>query len=688
MKKFIYSILAMLIFSVGASATESNDTINKTLDEVTVNGIYRNNINNGSLVKYKDLTVNNHGQGIDYVLSNLPSIYAYNDNGTHIGYTYMRIRGMGQERMNVTIDGMPWNDAEDYGCYFVNSPDMVSSMHSIKVEKGASVTNNGTAAYAGNVSLETVDLQKDTDSYTKLTYGSFNSSKITTVYNMGQKGHWGLHLRGSMMSTDGAKEHCYHNSEAFAMKIGYFFNENHTVDWLSINGFHRNGQGFMGITEDELPSELKPFRQMKSGNRQQETDNFLMLINKIQYKGKMSDKLYFTYSLYWNHLKGDYRIGWDDPTTETGKVLNNYDLIQHMYGVNAVMKVYPTTNLSFIFGVNASMFKRQHKGYDIANTDTIINIWHSKDAKAYYNNTGRKPEVNTFLTAKWSPFSNFNVSGNLQCRNTSLSYHVAQPSAYSVDDKDIDIDWDFLNYGVNIEYSPINNSKVYFRYAVTNREPSRSDMFGAEYYQGEMLATTDSERVNDFELGYDIENNTINFNANLFYMDFKNELMATGELSPMNFLPLHTQHDAYRYGLELAVDYRPIKNLHIIANTAWSENRLNDTKRYLGNRISTFSPSFTAFGEINYTHRNVKYGVNSHYRSDMYMDIENLHKLKSLFTLGAYINARFNKYFEAGLNFDNITNRMNFSNGTVDGNTAYYLVDSPFNMFASLTVHF
>ena len=135
--------------------------------------------------------------------------------------------------MNVTLDGMPWNEAEDFGCYFSNSPDLMSSLHSIKVEKGASVTNNGTAAYAGNVSLESVDLRKDTDSWFDLGYGSFNSSRVSGVYNMGLKNHWGLHVRATSQQTDGYKENTYNNSKSITLKTGYFFNDKHSLDFLT-----------------------------------------------------------------------------------------------------------------------------------------------------------------------------------------------------------------------------------------------------------------------------------------------------------------------------------------------------------------------------------------------------------------------------------------------------------------------
>lgn len=684
MKKIIFSMLIMVMSVVNMYAESVSDTVK--LKEVTVTSLFRNNVQTGSMINTSTIKSLNHGQGTDYVLQRLPNIYAYNDNGTQMGYCYFRMRGMGQERMNVTLDGMPWNEAEDFGCYFSNSPDLMSSMHTIKVEKGASVTNNGTAAYAGNVSLESVDLKEDTDSYFDLGYGSFNSSRITGVYNMGQKGHWGLHVRGTAQQTDGYKENTYNNSKAITIKTGYFFNERHSLDFLTMTGYHRNGQGFQGITEDLIPKHPTPFNQMISGNRQQETDDFLTTYNRFQYKGVLSDKVFLTSSLYWQHQTGNYRIGWDDETRPTGSVLNNYHLNYNLTGFNTVVKYYPIDNLSLTSGVNAYVYHRRHQGYDIANSDSIITAWKNPGLTPYYDNAGTKPDVNVFANVKYAPVNKFTIDAAVQYRYTSLHYNVNTP----MDEYDTKFnhDWNFVNYSIGLNYDIDKYSKVYARYAVTNREPSRTDLFCAEYRSNESEMNTKNERVHDIEVGYEIRNNKINFNINGFYMNFSNELVATGELSKMNGLPLHKQHDAYRLGLELALDYNPINTLHFIANAAWSENKL---KNIDGKEMNhTFSPSSTLFAEANYTVNKVKFGLNTNFRSSMYMDIYNRNQLKENLTLNAYVNARVSKIVELSLVLNNITNRLNFSNGSVDipTNTAYYLVDAPFNMFASAKFHF
>ena len=175
------------------------------------------------------------------------------DNGTEFGYGYFRIRGLDQTRINVTLDGMPWNEAEDYGTYFANSPDLMSSLHSIKVERGTSSSNNGTASSGGSINLESIDLLKDTISYAYVGGGSYKTYKTSIIYNSGLfNNHHALHVKATQQQTDGFKDNSFNNSQAFTIKYGYFFNDRHNIEVLSLNGRHRNGQGWLGNTMDEL----------------------------------------------------------------------------------------------------------------------------------------------------------------------------------------------------------------------------------------------------------------------------------------------------------------------------------------------------------------------------------------------------------------------------------------------------
>lgn len=684
MKHFIFVLTFVCTNILCLSASEitgADTTAVVELHEVSVTGLYRNKINTGSLLDSKQIKQDNRGQEPSFMFQKLPNIFAYNDNGTQYGYSYFRLRGMGQERMNVTLDGMPWNEAEDFGCYFSNLPDMMASMNSVKVERGASVTTNGTAAYAGNISFETVDLDNDTLSYIDMGAGNFNTYRITGVYNMGNKNGWGLHIRGTMAQTNGYKDHSSNNSQGLTVKTGYHFNDNHYIDFLSITGFHRNGQSYLGVEKSQLPKHLNPFKQIVNGCLPQETDNFLMSINKFQYKGKFSNKTLLTASIYWNHLLGDYRVM---IPMEDNNELWNYDLRQNLYGANVVGKFF-LNDFTITTGINAYMFQRQHIG-TILPADTIVNICHGYGPELF-KNMGNKPDVNIFASGTYTNNS-WMFKANLQYRYTSLNYN---PNiAYIPTDTKFKHTWNFLNCGAEINKIIARNGTLYLRYALTHREPSRVDMFGGEYFTGDLFASTQAERVNDIELGYDIHTKNLQANLNLFYMRFNNELIATGELSANNGLPLHTQNNSYRTGVELSATWNIFKDFNFIVNGAWSANKIyvesSEGDTYTNN--NTFSPDLLLYAECNYKFKyDWTLGVSMNYHNKMYVDISNEHYLPHAFALNTYLMKSF-KRIDLSLNMNNITNKMNTSNGYVADNVMYYLVDAPFNFFINCKVKF
>lgn len=658
MKKLILSLLAFVSF-----LCYGQDTIK--LEEITVTDFYRTKVNEESILKVQEIEDLNHGQEPSFILSRTPSIFAYSDNGTQMGYSYFRLRGMSQERMNITLDGIPWNEAEDFGCYFSNMPDLLSSMHSVKIERGASITTNGTAAYAGNISFESVNLRRDTISFFDLGLGNFNSYKATGVYNSGLiNNKWAVHIKGTNQQTEGYKEHSYNNSQSGVVKLGYYFNPRHSIEFLSMTGFHKNGQAFMGLTGYEV-EKPNPWGQIRNGCLPQETDNFFMTINKLQYKGILRDNLVLLSSVYWNHLKGDYRIMLDS--------LYNFDLKQNMLGGNVVASWYASDYFTLKAGVNAYMFTRRHSGV-ILPEDTIVYIYHDNNKfKEKYANHGNKPDLNAFIQGNYI-LGPLDIILSLQYRHTLLDYVVEK--AYDLNDVGNTHTWEFLNGGLEFIYK----KSLYFRIVATGKEPSRVDMFGGEYFTGEYCVENpnNKEQVLDFELGYDLRKSWIQANINLFYMDFRNELVTTGELSPQNFLPLHKQKDSYRTGVELSSEIKS-RNLGFIVHGSWSKNILKETKK-----THPFSPTWNFFGEVNY--RSLV-GINFSYRSEMYMDLENRYTLPEAINLGFYAMYRPLKNLELRLDIFNMTNRLNMSWGSVDGDVAYYLVDSPFNIFGRVRVY-
>ena len=359
MNKFIYSVILTVICAT--SFAQELDTSMVSLDEVVISSFYQSSSTSSQVVNSQEIDKINFGQEPSHVFSKMPSIISLNDNGTEYGYGYYRIRGLDQTRINVSLDGCPWNEAEDYGSYFANSPDLMSSMKTIRVERGSGSSYNGIAGVAGGIMLESVNIfDPNNDSYVYLSGGSYYSHKATGVYNMKPHNGWGLHVKATHQYTKGFKDYGFNSSQAITIKTGYKFNDRHIIDFLSMNGYHRNGQGWIGNTIEEL--ELNP---RANGNIESETDNWFMSMNRLQYKMWVSDDLLISPSVYFQFQDGSYRFDLDNymkrmcGDNTSYNMLYDYGLRHRMVGANVVGKYY-LSNLIITAGVNGYKFSRDH----------------------------------------------------------------------------------------------------------------------------------------------------------------------------------------------------------------------------------------------------------------------------------------------------------------------------------------
>lgn len=675
MKKILYLFIALLM-STTIYAENFESTVDSTinLSEVSVTSLYRNNVNTGYLITHDKLVSDNHGQEPSHVFSFMPNIFSMSDNGTEFGYGYFRIRGLDQTRINVTLDGMPWNEAEDYGTYFANSPDLMSSLHSIKVERGTSSSNNGTASSGGSINLESIDLLKDTISYAYVGGGSYKTYKTSIIYNSGLfKKHHALHVKATQQQTDGFKDNSFNNSQAFTIKYGYFFNDRHNIEVLSLNGRHRNGQGWLGNTMDELKA-----NKHANGNIKTEDDEWIQTINKIQYKGQLRDNVILTASTYLQYQNGWYNMDLDnymnrmvDPAWIPTNILYSYGLTHYLYGGNVATKIY-LDNLSITAGANAYAYDRNHFMAD-----------HGKNIPdiEYYDNTGHKNDVNAFLSASYT-LGKFNIGANVQYRHVDFRYHTAY---YEFDRFAYDTNWNFINWGANVEYNFTNNMKAYARYSEVSREPTRTDMFGGnEYFTGN-ITTNKAERSHDVEVGYEVRSNKVKANVNLYYMAFTNERVLNGQYG-LNGLPLHDTADkSYRMGVEGTVDWNFWKGFHYVMNGSLSKNKI-DTETF-NNKTHILTPAVTFNNEINYDGGNWTVALNNKYRSNMYIDQANNYKVPYYLTFNIKGSYRYKKA-EFGLYVNNILNRTNYYNAAEGATGLLWFREGGTNVFADVKYYF
>ena len=678
---FIAASVSLYAASLDENKDDVHDSIN--ISEITVTSLYRNNVNVGYLLDSKTLLSENYGQEPSNLFAKMPNVFAMNDNGTEFGYGYFRIRGLDQTRINVTLDGMPWNESEDYGTYFANSPDLMSSMNSIKVERGSSATNNGTASSGGSINLESIDLLSDNQSYAYVGGGSFNTYKTSLVWNSGLLGqHHAFHVKATQQQTDGFKDNSFNNSQAFTLKYGFFINQNHSIDLLSLNGRHRNCQGWLGSTRDELSR-----NKHANGNTADETDEWFQSVNKIQYKGKLSENIFLTASTYLQYQNGWYNMDLDnymwkmvDKTWEPTGMLYTYGLKHYLYGANAATKMY-FGNFNMTFGTNMYKYQREHF-MDDRLKDHFKNI--SPDE--YYDNTGYKNDVNVFAALNYN-IGGLSLNGSVQYRHVDFSYTDHMNPSMSFSSSDFDTNWNFINYSLGVSYSINPNNKVYARYSVVNREPTRTDMFGGnEFFIGE-LTTNKAERSHDIEVGYEVSTSKVRANLNLYYMNFRNERVLNGEYG-LNGLPLHDTADkSYRYGIEGSIDWNFWGNFYYTLNTSLGKNRIK-TNTY-DEKTHIMTPAFVFNNEIRYESGKWKIALSNLYHTKMYIDMTNEYSVPEHLSFnlkGAY---RINKSLEVSARVNNIFNKTNYYNAAVgsDGDLLWFR-NAGSSVFADLKFYF
>lgn len=654
MKKQIFFLLFVLssIYASVEIALDQDSISCYNLDEISVISFYRTDTKVGNVLNRESLLELNKGQEPSYILSKQPSIFAYSDTGNEYGYAYFRMRGMDQSRVNMTMDGMPLNEGEDMGVYFSNYPDVISSMHSVKVECGAGITGNGVAGYAGTIDFESVNLRHDTVSSVYVGYGSYNSFKSSVEYNSGIKGKFALHFKATQQQSDGFREHAYNNSQSAFAKVGYFFNDDHSIDLLSFVGQSRNGQGWIGSSIGEIA-----INDRTNGCTESETDKFMQNINKLHYKGLIDANVSLTASLYFNWLKGYYYFDVDnfmhkviDPFWQNTGEIDCYNLRHYMIGGNVAAKTY-FRDFAVTTGLNASTFNRRHIGTNNLSTDEM------------WNNKGYKNDVNLFVKGEFQ-YKGFKVVGNIQYRHADFNYRG---------DVDFDkINWDFLNWSGNVSYQFNNVHSIYASATQTHREPTRSDIFGGEENLIEVV-TTQAESVIDYESGYNVTNNRFTGNLNLYYMDFNNELILNGEMGT-NGLPIRENVEkSYRTGVELCLTYEPVNGLVLSNTSSYSINKVETASETLNH---TMSPNWLVNQSVVYGFKGFEIGVDMKYRSKMYFDLANLYELESSLRFGA--NATYTyKDFTFGVHVNNLFNERSFSNGMMGATGPLYFIDAP-----------
>ncbi|WP_372768032.1 TonB-dependent receptor [Lutibacter sp.] len=589
-----------------------------------------------SNVTKEDLEKRNLGQDIPILLNYLPSVVTTSDAGAGVGYTGIRVRGSDATRVNITINGIPYNDAESQGTYWVNMPDFTSSTESLQLQRGVGTSTNGSGAFGASLNLLTDAISENPYGEISSSFGSYNTKKHTVKFSTGKiNDHIEFAGRLSKIDSDGYIDRAWSDLKSYFLQASYV-DDNTLLKALTFGGHEKTYQAWYGVTKDEMETLGRTYNPYFYEN---EIDNYKQDHYQLHWNEKLSENWSTNVGL--NYTKGsgyfeqfkegenfaDYLL---TPITLGGETIDQTDLIRRrwldndFYVVNA-NATYKNDDVEFIFGTSYSNYKGNHFG-EIIWAEFASN---SEIRDHYYESNTKKNDVNIFGKLTYNLNDSWTLFTDLQGRFVKFDTEglTSDRTPINVDDN-----YSFFNPKAGLTFEANTNNSFYLSYAKANREPNRNDFENGIFT---------SEKLNDFELGWRIKNESIKINSNIYYMFYKDQLVLTGAIDDTGSPIRATSGKSYRLGLEIDAQIKFADKFSIQPNIAISSNKnvdfltsWNGELVDLGNTDIAFSPNLIIGNSFVFQPNDkMQFSLLSKYVGEQYMgNIDNANsKLESYF---------------------------------------------------------
>jgi iron complex outermembrane receptor protein len=635
MKKSLSTVaLSLLFFSLSAQEKVQDSTKVETLEEVLVQSIRvgadapitHSNIDKTALAK------TNLGQDIPVLLNYLPSVVTTTDAGAGIGYTSIRVRGSDATRVNITINGIPYNDSESQGTFWVNMPDFASSVENLQLQRGVGTSTNGSGAFGASINILSDAISEKAYGEIGLARGSFNSQKYNVKFSTGLlNDHIELSGRLSKISSDGYIDRATSDLKSYFLQ-GAYINDNTLIKALVFGGKEKTYQAWYGIGAETLESDrtFNPagMHTDKEGNVKfydNETDNYSQDHYQLFWNQKIHN--YWTTNLGLNYTYGrgyyeQYKENQDfyfynlDPIEIGDELINTTDLIRRRwldndyYVINATIN-YKKDQLDVSAGAFYSHYDGDHFGEIIWAQYTS----NSEIRDRYYEGNGTKNEFTVFAKATYTINDQWSAYGDLQGR--FINYKTSGVTSDKVP-LEVDEDYNFFNPKAGLTYELSQKNQLYASYGRAHREPNRSDFENG---------ITKPEKLDDYELGWRFAIEKTKVNTNLYFMDYKDQLVLTGTIDDVGAPIRATSGKSYRLGLEIDAIFSIFDNFRILPNITLSSNKNKDFVTLIDGELTnlgttniSFSPSVITANKIEYEAiNNLQLGLYSKYVGEQYM---------------------------------------------------------------------
>lgn len=625
----------------------------------------------------------NLGQDLPFLLNNTASVVINSDAGNGIGYTGMTIRGTDMTRINMTINGIPYNDPESQGIFLVDLPDLSSSINNIQIQRGVGTSSNGAGAFGATLNISTNEFIEKSYAELNNSYGSFNSFKNTVKLGSGLLNNaFTIDARLSKISSDGYIDRASTNLHSAYVSAAYS-NKKTQLRFNIITGKEKTYQAWNGVPENFL----KTNRTVNSSGTEKtglpyenETDNYQQDHYQFFWNQILNQNWKFNTALYITNGKGYYE------QYKASQKFSKYSLSDFIVGSNTITKTDLIRQLWLDNQIKGQIFSLEFK--KLKNTLSIGGAWNTfsgdhfgkiiwanigipKDYR-WYNNFAKKTDAS--LYSKWNYQINQNFSALIDVQFRTINYTMNgfrnNPTLI------VNRKFNFLNPKFGINYSK-NNIQSYISYALANKEPNRND------FEANTLQQPLHEKLHDVEFGFKYSRSKINFSSTMYYMGYVNQLILSGKINDVGAYTRINVPKSYRMGIELESTYNLTSKLNISGNITLSKNKIKEFTEYLdnydtglqqqtihNNKDIAFSPNFISSFTINYNiSKNLNLALFNKWVGKQYLDnIQNENrKLNNFFTQDFKLNYSFQflnlKSIDLLLQVNNIYNKKYEPNG-------------------------
>ena len=657
MKRFVLGVAALVGATNANAQTDPDSLLSVELQGVQVTStraskktpVAYTNMNQ------EQLKAVNFGQDVPYLLSLTPSVTLTSDAGNGIGYTSLRVRGTDPSRINITANGIPMNDAESAQLYWVNMGDFASSVQSMQIQRGVGTSTNGAGAFGATLNMQTENIGTQPFVGMDFSGGSYYSHKETLRFGTGLLGeHWGIQGRLSNIGSKGYLDRASTKLNSYFIQAGWF-GDNTVVKFITFNGTEETYHAWNYTSKYEQSLYGRRYNSCgeyydDEGNTRyydNQTDNYHQQNYQLIWNQRLSRELNLNTALHYTKGNGYYeeykrkRTLFEyelDPEMTWAKsdLVRQKKMDNDFYGVVASLNYNNRENLQATLGGGWNKYDGDHFGVIKWVKNPVNDLMPNSP---YYDENAKKTDFNVYGKLTYDFLPGLNAYVDMQYRHLGIkmvgptdeiNWDASKRIVYDMKES-----FDFFNPKAGLNYDITPNHKVYVSYAIAHKEPTRNN------YQNNMnaeLPMPKAERLNDLEAGYKYQSPTFSAGLNLYWMDYKDQFVLTGEIDKIGEAVTRNLDKSFRLGVEAEAAWKPVDWFRWDANATWSRNRVkgitvqltDGSVADLGDQPLAFSPDWIVNNIFSFSYRGFSASAQSQYVSKQYLTNTGFESYKTL----------------------------------------------------------